>query len=185
MRLFNKIKATSKNALRGIFGGALGSSRCLVLAALVVSGTASLAADQGDEPDLQASPVTLWTYDHLYVGEDGETHFKTVTVDYRRFEYAHNIPPIWLAEQGKWPAQYLMLAGNSPGWDARPLHPPRHRQIFIVLTGTTAFVASDGETRTYGPGEMLLMEDNNSKGHGSFVPGAGPSMVAIIPLEND
>jgi hypothetical protein len=151
---------------------------------LVLTTTAIQAETSGSKPELTGPPTTLLSYDHLYVGEDGETHFKTVTVDYKRFNYADNIPPIWAALNGKWNAQYLMLAGNSPGWDARPLHPPRHRQIFIVLTGTTAFVASDGETREYGPGQMILMEDNNSKGHGSFVPSKGNSMVAIIPLHD-
>lgn len=139
----------------------------------------------GDAPEMTGPPITLFTYDHLYVGEDGETHWKTVSVDYKRFKYAHNIPPVWSALNGKWNAQNITLAGNSPGWDARPLHPPRHRQIFIVLTGTTAFIASDGETREYGPGQMILMEDHNSKGHGSFVPSKGPSMVAIVLLEDE
>lgn len=155
----------------------------LLLVTLCVVSTTSLAESKGKKPALTGPPVALLTYDHLYVGDDGETHFKTVTVDYRKFKYADNIPPVW-ASEGRWNAQYVMLAGNSPGWDARPLHPPRHRQIFIVLTGTTAFVASDGEVREYGPGQMILMEDNNSKGHGSFVPSKGPSMVAIIPLED-
>ena len=148
--------------------------------------TISIEAEEvKGKPELTGPPTTLLTYDHLYVGDDGETHFKTVTVDYKRFKYADNIPPIWLGLDGKWDAKYLMLAGNSPGWDARPLHPPRHRQIFIVLTGITAFIASDGETREYGPGQMVLLEDNNSKGHGSFVPSKGNSMVAIIHLVDE
>ena len=157
---------------------------CFFLA-MMVSPVAVHAESGGGKPELTGPPTTLLTYDHLYVGDDGETHFKTVTVDYKRFKYASNIPPVWAAPEGRWNAKYLMLAGNSPGWDARPLHPPRHRQIFIVLTGTTAFVASDGEVREYGPGQMILMEDNNSKGHGSFVPSKGNSMVAIIPLEDE
>jgi hypothetical protein len=157
---------------------------CFVL--MLALTTISIEAEEtAGKPKLTGPPTTLLSYDHLYVGEDGETHFKTVTVDYKRFKYADNIPPIWAALNGKWNAQYVMLAGNSPGWDARPLHPPRHRQVFIVLTGITAFIASDGEVREYGPGQMILMEDNNSKGHGSFVPSKGNSMVAIIPLEDE
>ena len=157
---------------------------CIVFVMSLLS-SAIYAESSGAKPELTGPPTTLLSYDHLYVGEDGETHFKTVTVDYKRFKYADNIPPIWAALNGKWSAQYVMLAGNSPGWDARPLHPPRHRQVFIVLTGITAFIASDGEVREYGPGQMILMEDNNSKGHGSFVPSKGNSMVAIIPLEDE
>ena len=144
----------------------------------------SIFAESSGKPELTGPPITLLTYDHLYMDEDGETHFKTVTVDYKRFKYADNIPPVWVAPDGKWNAQYVMLAGNSPGWDVRPLHPARHRQLFIVLTGTTAFVASDGEEREYGPGQVILMEDVGSKGHGSFVPSKGNSMVAIIPLKD-
>jgi len=157
---------------------------CLLLGASMASFTMG-AGNTGSAPPMTGPPTTLFSYDHLYVGEDGETHFRTITVDYKRFQYADNIPPVWAALEGRWDAQYLMLFGNSPGWDARPLHPPRHRQIFIVLTGITAFVASDGEVREYGPGEMILMEDNNSKGHGSFVPSKSNSMVAIIPLEDE
>ena len=141
-------------------------------------------AEGSSKPTLSGPPITLFSYDNLYVGDDGETHFRTVTVDYKRLKYADNIPPVWAALNGRWNAKHVTLAGNSPGWDARPLHPGNHRQLFIVLTGTTAFIASDGETREYGPGEVILMEDNNSKGHGSFVPSKGNSMVAIIPLED-
>lgn len=156
------------------------SAICFTIVMLL--GSASIYAAGGGTPELTGPPTTLFSYDNLYVGEDGETHFRTVTVDYKRFQYADNIPPIWAALEGKWDTKYLMLAGNSPGWDARPLHPPKHRQLFIVLTGITAFVASDGEVREYGPGQMILLEDNNSKGHGSFVPSKSNSMVALIPL---
>ncbi len=153
--------------------------------ALALTSTAINAEGAKAKPTLTGPPTTLFTYDNLYVGEDGETHFRTITVDYKRFKYADNIPPVWAALNGKWKAEYVSLAGNSPGWDARPLHPGNHRQVFIVLTGVTAFVASDGETREYGPGEMILMEDANSKGHGSFVPSKSNSMVAIIPLAEE
>lgn len=170
---------------RDIIGKVVASG--LILLAGIAPGAlmAEGAGSEGKTPPSSDAAVTLFTYDRLYADDDGETHWETITVDYNRFKYADNIPPIWSAIDGNWQAQYLMLAGNSPGWNARPLHPPRHRQIFIVLTGVTAFTASNGETREYGPGQMILMEDNNSKGHGSFVPSKGPSMVAIIPLEDE
>lgn len=168
--------------MKNIFSNKLTAFCLMVMLALPV--TMLQAESKGGKPTLSGPPISLFTYDHLYVGDDGETHFRTVTVDYKRLKYAENIPPVWAAINGKWNAKYVTLAGNSPGWDARPLHPGNHRQLFIVLTGTTAFIASDGEAREYGPGEVILMEDNNSKGHGSYVPSKGNSMVAIIPLED-
>jgi uncharacterized cupin superfamily protein len=50
------------------------------------------------------------------------------------------------------------------------------------LKGHLEVTASDGEKRTFGPGDSLLMEDVAGKGHSTRVKGADECIAAIIPV---
>jgi hypothetical protein len=43
--------------------------------------------------------------------------------------------------------------------------------------------ASDGTTRSFGPGDSVFMEDVGSKGHRTRVKGAGECLAAVIPID--
>lgn len=146
---------------------------CLSLASLA----AEPAKSVGDQKTTQ-----LFTYDRIYSDKNGESHFDKVTVDFKLFAYANDVPPVWVDAGGQRPAKSVGFMAAPTGWDGRAIHPPPRRQFFIVLTGSVAFTATDGETRIFQPGQVILMEDHNGKGHGSFNAGQGVAQVVAIPL---
>ncbi|MDR2187762.1 MAG: cupin domain-containing protein [Azonexus sp.] len=140
-----------------------------------------LAGDVPAKPTAEQT-VQLFTYDRLYSDENGNSHWDKVTVDFKQFPYANDVPPVWVQANAKYPAVSTGFMAAPTGWDGRANHPPRTRQFFIVLTGAVAFTASDGETKIFHPGQIVLMDDHKGKGHGSFNAGQGVAQVMSVVL---
>ena len=62
------------------------------------------------------------------------------------------------------------------------MHPPK-KQFLICLKGQLEVTASDGKTCTFGPGDSMLMEDVDGKGHRTRVKGADECLAAVIPID--
>jgi hypothetical protein len=43
--------------------------------------------------------------------------------------------------------------------------------------------ASDGKTRSFGPGDTVLMEDGEGRGHRTRVKGEGDCVAMVVPLD--
>jgi len=71
---------------------------------------------------------------------------------------------------------------NAPTVWSSEWHPTSVRNIFFVLTGEWEVVASDGESRRFGPGSVLLVEDTTGKGHSSRVVSETDSLAAMVQL---
>ena len=41
---------------------------------------------------------------------------------------------------------------------------------------------TDGETRAFGPGDIVLAEDTGGRGHTTHNPGAEPTLMAVVAL---
>jgi hypothetical protein len=63
-------------------------------------------------------------------------------------------------------AQGFNLRQNTPAYDL-DWHPAPQRQFIFNLRGSVRIEASDGEVRTFGPGDFFLVEDTQGKGHKS------------------
>jgi uncharacterized cupin superfamily protein len=68
------------------------------------------------------------------------------------------------------------------GWAADSVQVPK-KQFLICLKGHLEVTASDGTTRSFGPGDSVFMEDVGSKGHRTRVKGAGECLAAVIPID--
>lgn len=145
----------------------------------------SYAAAEGGIQTVSEKTADLFTYDRIYTGEDGETHFDKVVVNFKVFQYANDVPPVWVQTSGRRPADSVHFMAAPTGWDGSANHPPPRRQFFVVLTGAVAFTATDGETKIFHPGQILLMDDHIGKGHGSFNAGQGVAIVMAVPLPDD
>ena len=155
----------------------------MFLVALAQLSVTGYAADSIGKPDTnRALTADLLTYDRLYTGEDGQTHFDETTVNYRLIKYAKDTPAVWVESGGPRAAKNIQFIGSPTGWDASKNHPAPRRQFFIILSGVVAFTASDGETRQYQAGDVLLLEDVGGVGHGSYTVSQTACLVAAIPL---
>src|SRR2546423_15687190 len=117
----------------------------------------------------------------LYADNDGESHFEEVEIDLTLTDYAPPAPPLHLA-----PPTTAIRCGfmQAPsGWSS-DWHPSPARNMFFVSTGEWEVTASDGETRRFGGGSILLVEDTRAKGHSSRVIGEVDSLAALVQLED-
>ena len=61
-----------------------------------------------------------------------------------------------------------------------PHNAPR-RQFIVHLEGAVEVEASDGERRRFGPGDVVLVEDLEGRGHVTRWVGEGPRRTLFLP----
>jgi hypothetical protein len=93
----------------------------------------------------------------LYTDDKGESHFEDVDID-----YVETTPAGRLSK--RLPATGIIFREVQPTYDLDWHNAPR-RQYIINLDNGVQITASDGEARTIGAGEVLLVEDTTGKGH--------------------
>ena len=120
-------------------------------------------------------------YTRLYADDAGESHFEDVTVEFQEMDYAPPSPPMGLSEMMKATQTGFLLA--SLDWKGEVWHPVSVRQFMVVVAGRVAATVSDGNTREFGMGAVLLLEDTHGKGHSTEVLGNENGVVAVIHLE--
>lgn len=121
------------------------------------------------------------TYARLYSSPDGESHFEDVQIQFKEVDFAPPAPPMSISPFVA--TVQCAFMNFAPGWHS-DCHPAPRRQFFFCLSGTAEIAASDGEVRTFGAGDILLMEDTAGKGHASRVAGSTDVLFAIAQLSD-
>jgi len=111
----------------------------------------------------------------LWADEAGESHFEDTEVSLR------DEGPIGRLSDPL-PAASMILRENEPGYDY-DWHTAPRRQYIVMLSGLVEIEASDGEIRTFAPGDILLVEDVEGKGHKSRSPDGRPRRSLFLPVE--
>jgi len=75
----------------------------------------------------------------------------------------------------------MILRENGRAYDF-DWHVTPRRQYIVLLAGFVEIQASDGESRTFGPGDIVLVEDITGKGHKSPSPDGKPRKSIFLPL---
>jgi len=120
------------------------------------------------------------TYARLYADEFGESHFEDIEMDLTLTDYAPPAPPLSLS--AFLPASQVGFMNAPAGWSSDS-HPSSARNLFFVISGEWEVTASDGETRRFPVGSVLLVEDTHGKGHSSRVVGESDSLAAMVQLD--
>lgn len=101
-------------------------------------------------------------YHHLYADDAGDSHWRAVEVALKERTFAPPAGGIHVSEPVS--AQNMMFLKLPAGWN-EPVHPTPRCQTLICLRGAVRVIASDGEARDIGPGDVWRMEDLFGKGH--------------------
>ncbi len=102
-------------------------------------------------------------YVRLFSDEKGESHFEDLEAVMEPVEFAPPAPPLNVASFGA--ASGLALVGGCADWGGDAPHPSPARQVMCVLVSRFEVTASDGTSREFSPGNVLLLEDTSGKGH--------------------
>lgn len=93
----------------------------------------------------------------VYADADGESHFEDLDIPLQPGG------PIG-ALSALQPVTGIIFRETAPDYDYSWHNAPR-RQYIISLDGVFEITASDGTTRRFGPGTILLVEDTTGRGH--------------------
>jgi quercetin dioxygenase-like cupin family protein len=118
-------------------------------------------------------------YSQLKSDSAGESHIEQVTLNLSEADYRPPAPMLFVSHS--YQADGLQFVRLPSGWTGDSIHPPK-AQFLICLKGHLEVTASDGDKRTFGPGDSVLMEDVSGKGHRTRVKGAEECIAAIIPI---
>lgn len=118
-------------------------------------------------------------YVRLKADKGGESHFEQVAVDLNEADYRPPAPVLFVSHSYR--ADGLQFIRLPAGWTGDSIHPPK-AQFLICLKGHLEVTVSDGEKRTFGPGDSIMMEDISGKGHRTRVKGTNECIAAVIPI---
>jgi hypothetical protein len=105
----------------------------------------------------------------IYADEQGSSHFADDEVS-----FAEGSPLRWSANRPATGFEFL----TAPAGFTSSFH-TASRQYVLPLSGAITDEASDGETRTFIPGSVLL-DDSSEQGHRTIVDVAEDLCVAIV-----
>ena len=111
----------------------------------------------------------------IYTGADGETHFADVPVPLRDAGRIGRLSE-------RMPAKAVVFRETPPDYDY-DWHPAPERQYIVLLDGEIEITVGDGETRRFGGGEVLLVEDTHGRGHRTRAVDGRVRRSLFIPLE--
>lgn len=110
----------------------------------------------------------------VYTGEDDESHFDDLEID--------------LEDHGRLGRMSEMVRAHGVifrevGGDyALDFHQAPRRQYVVMLSGSVEIEVGDGTRRVLGPGEILLAEDTEGRGHISRAVAGEARTCLFIPL---
>lgn len=126
--------------------------------------------------------MTAVRYTRVYADDAGASHFDDVvaTGEVRRSptstgtsEYTDLIP-----------ARGVVLRRVVSAHPDEP-HPAPRRQFMVNLSGMLEIEVSSGDTRRFGPGDLVLFEDTTGRGHIGREVGGGERMSLFVHLDED
>ena len=124
------------------------------------------------------SIVRLWKADMkitcIWADDTGESHYKDMEVP------LSDAGPLGAMSE-RLPVTSLILRENPTGYDYGWHTAPREQYI-VMLEGQVEITVSDGDVRTFGPGEIVLVTDTIGKGHASRSPDGKPRKSLFLPL---
>ena len=105
--------------------------------------------------------VTMMPITRLYADDDGHARFEDIEIPL----VPAGPSPDAMSVSPPWPAAAVLL-GRVPAGGSHPKQPEHRPQLVIGISGRVEVTAT-GETRAFGPGDILLVEDIEGFGHSS------------------
>lgn len=119
-------------------------------------------------------------YTRIFSTPDGGSRLEDVDVAMAEVVPGKNLPPMLLSTPAR--VTDIAFVAHTPGaeraWGA---HPAPRSQFVILLAGRLRVETTDGATRDFGPGDVVLADDTEGQGHRT-IPLTDDFCFAVIPL---
>jgi|SRR5215831_6779686 len=122
----------------------------------------------------------MFTFTRLYSDPSGESHFDDVEVNFNAVSYTDSAPPLNFSDITT--AGHVRFMEAPAAWTS-DWHTSAARTMFIVLSGEWEVMVSDGESRRFAIGSVILLESTSGIGHSSRITSVDGSLAAMIDLE--
>lgn len=115
----------------------------------------------------------------LYSGPDGSSHFSDETIPLSPAGTEGMEAALAVSRIGdvKGALFAMLKSGTTEDWHVAP-----RRQFMICLRGIVEITAADGQKRRLTPGQIMLLEDTQGKGHITHASGPEDHVAIAIPL---
>ena len=101
-------------------------------------------------------------YTRLYADSNGDTHFEDVEVEFQDGKVVSEAQGTGLSIPQPLSDSFFLEVYDVYFAD---FHPTPRKQWFVPLSWVGEFGTSDGETRRFRSGDVILVDDMASKGH--------------------
>jgi uncharacterized cupin superfamily protein len=118
----------------------------------------------------------------IFADDQGETHFRAVEIDFETRAFAPPSLPVKVSAEIPSTTSLFMIA--PPGWD-KEYHATPRKQFCIMLQGKLNVEATDGQSIKMGPGDVLLVNDAESKGHLSTIQGDQNAVFIFVGFDGE
>jgi hypothetical protein len=121
----------------------------------------------------------------LYAGDDGISHFEDLWVPLEE-NLSHPCPTLLgrsIGFMAAFPAEQVSFRVTPPGGD-HPFHWSPGRALQLTLVGLLELELGDGATRRFGPGDVLII-DEQGKGQGHLSREIEPRLTVNVHLPLD
>ncbi len=118
--------------------------------------------------------LTTMKITRLYSDNNGETHFEDIDIPLQDNGNIGRLSDIL-------PVNGMMLRENPENY-FYDWHTAPRKQYIVMLEGLLDVLVSDGEQRSFSPGDILLIEDLEGRGHKSWVPDGKPRKSLFITV---
>ena len=117
----------------------------------------------------------------LYSDELGDSHFDDQSLAMTLTQLAPPAAP--LPVSARQDAAGFVVIQLPVAWGGDEPHPSPSRRMVYCLSGSFRITATDGETRSFGPGDAILLADTTGKGHATEVTSSVPVNCVMIALD--
>jgi len=122
----------------------------------------------------------MFTFTRLYSDASGDSHFDDVEVQFAPVDRVAGAPPLNLSDITS--ANHVRFMEAPAAWSS-DWHTSSARTLFIVLSGQWEVTVSDGESRRFAIGSVILLESTSGIGHASRITSVDGSLAAMIELD--
>ena len=119
------------------------------------------------------------SYTRVVSTDDGDSAFADEELHLSEQRVSDGVPAMFVGALG---SEQSVIFLRFSAFDSEP-HPASGPQWVIMLRGVIEVQVSDGSSRRFGPGDLVLATDTSGHGHVTLTVGEPPFEALIIPGE--